>query len=119
TCRYSRTLPGRVPLVDLGPGEHLLARAVLPDPCFWSPALPFLYRIQVEVVRGGQVVATATHSLGIRMFGAAGNDLRLEGKRWVARGVYGQSPPSSALPAMHDARLIACCSDPDEAFCCE
>ena len=39
-CSRAQTLPLTSPLVDLGPGPTLLARALVPDPCFWSPDLP-------------------------------------------------------------------------------
>ena len=40
----TRTLPASIPLTDLGPGPSALARALVPDPCFWEPGQPFLLR---------------------------------------------------------------------------
>lgn len=54
-----RTLPTTVQLVDLGPGESILARAIVPDPGFWSPDVPAVYDVEVvfhvtDIVRGSQ-----------------------------------------------------------------
>ena len=43
-CRFAQTLSARIPFRDRGPGESLLAEAVVPDPCFWTPELPMLYQ---------------------------------------------------------------------------
>lgn len=86
-CLQAETLPVTSPLVDLGPGPTLLARAVIPDPCFWSPDLPAIYDVTVHLLRGREIVATARRELGLRAFGVRGRHLALEGKRWILRGV--------------------------------
>ena len=42
SCLYAETLPARFEFVDRGPGESLLAEAVVPEPCFWTPEMPHL-----------------------------------------------------------------------------
>src|SRR5689334_16460036 len=69
SCLYSETLSAHFPLVDRGPGPALLAEAAIPDPCFWSDELPFLYRIDVELKRGDAVVDRARRWLGIKRLG--------------------------------------------------
>src|SRR5438094_7468200 len=64
--QLARTLPATVPLADQGPGESLLARAVLPDPCYWTPGAPYLYTVEVEVRDGRRAVAQAKQMLGVR-----------------------------------------------------
>src|SRR5437762_11436315 len=49
-CDFAETLPLKVPFVQLGsePGsDALIAEAILPDPNFWTPELPFLYRAEI------------------------------------------------------------------------
>jgi hypothetical protein len=52
-CRYAKTLPATFEFHDLGPGEGLLAEAIVTEPCFWTPELPFLYRCTVELRGAG------------------------------------------------------------------
>src|SRR5262245_20393161 len=67
----ARTLPAAAALTDQGPGTSLLARAVLPDPCYWMPGAPYVYAVDVEVRAGSRVVAQAQRILGIRPLGVA------------------------------------------------
>jgi hypothetical protein len=71
----------------MGAGPTLLARAEVPDPCFWSPDLPAIYDVTVNLLRGTEIVATARREIGLRALGVRGRYLALEGKRWVFRGV--------------------------------
>jgi hypothetical protein len=48
-CRFAKTLPAKFDFHDLGPGQGLLAEAIVTEPCFWTPDLPFLYRCTVEL----------------------------------------------------------------------
>jgi hypothetical protein len=102
-CLHAETLPLTSPLVDLGPGPTLLARALLPEPCFWSPDLPAIYDVTVTLQRGSEIVATARREIGLRSLGVRGRHFFLEGKRWVLRGVYDQSTDAALPRAWHDA----------------
>src|ERR1700758_3777258 len=66
-CRFANTLPATFEFKDLGPGHDLLAEAIVTEPCFWTPELPFLYRCSVGVPRldvaGG---TTGKRSLPVR-----------------------------------------------------
>jgi hypothetical protein len=48
-CRFAKTLPATFDFHDLGPGQGLVAEAIITEPCFWTPDLPFLYRCTVGV----------------------------------------------------------------------
>src|SRR3954471_17984228 len=48
-CEYAQTLAATIPFVDAGPGKSSLAQAIVPDPCFWTPELPYLYRAHLEL----------------------------------------------------------------------
>lgn len=61
----SRTLPATVRLVSVRRGYTPAAEAVLPDPCFWSPELPFLYDVAVELRRGEDVLESAEFSIAL------------------------------------------------------
>ena len=88
-CTVASTLPTAVPLVDQGAagGRPPLARAVCTEPAFWTPDVPHLYRADVELSRGGRVVAAGSRSIGLRRCGMRGGALWLDGRRYVPRGV--------------------------------
>lgn len=90
-CLQAETLPVTSPLVDLGAGPTLLARAVVPDPCFWSPDLPAIYDVTVELRRAGKTIATAKREIGLKSLGVRGRNFALESKRWILRGVSASS----------------------------
>ena len=102
-CLWAQTLPVSSLLVDLGPGPTLLARALVPDPCFWSPDLPAIYDVTVNLLRGSEVVATARREIGLRALGVRGRHLALESKRWVFRGVMADSTTAQLPRQWHDA----------------
>lgn len=60
----SRTLPATVPLRPIADAAPA-AEAILPDPCFWSPEMPFLYDIRVELRLGHHVVDSATFCIAL------------------------------------------------------
>jgi len=59
--RFAHTLATRIPFATRGvvycPVFALAAYAVVPDPCFWTPDLPFLYRAALEVRHGDQMIS--------------------------------------------------------------
>ncbi|HEX5105262.1 MAG TPA: hypothetical protein VFV87_15690 [Pirellulaceae bacterium] len=105
-CKLAQTLPTTSPLVDLGPGPTLLARALVPDPVFWSPDLPAIYDVTVNLLRGTEILATAQRQIGLRSLGVRDRDLLLNGKRWVLRGVSADSTTSRNVTDWHDAAAV-------------
>jgi len=102
-CEYSRTLPATIPFLELGPGQSPLAQAIVPDPCFWTPELPYLYRAHLELRSGSEVLTTCQREFGIRPLGARGRKLYYEGKPWVLRAVRG----SSEIEALGEYRAVS------------
>jgi hypothetical protein len=90
SCEFSHTLPAKHPFREIDPADDLqraaLAEAIVPDPCFWTPDLPFLYRAQIKV-HGGSEVAEAGRIVGIRRLGVRGRSLFFDGKRFVLRAI--------------------------------
>lgn len=118
-CHYSHTLSASVALVDRGPGPALLAEAILPDPCFWTPELPMLYRVDVELTEGGRIIAATQRTLGIRPLGVAGRRLVFEARAWVLRGVCRTLVPDAALEEWRAAGAALFADDPDDALLAE
>lgn len=118
-CLHAQTLPLSSPLVDRGPGPTLLAQAMIPDPCFWTPDLPAVYDATVHLLRGTEIVATAHREIGLRRLGVRGRNLALEGKRWVLRGVMAGSTTATFPRAWHEVAAEYVTNAPDEALLAE
>ena len=90
-CEFAHTLPARIPIVQRDASQaSLLAEAVVPDPCFWTPELPFQYRAEIQLHRDDRLLASWQRRLGIRRLGARGRFLFFDGKRFVLRGTFNQ-----------------------------
>lgn len=117
TCQYAETLPATYSFVDRGPGQSLLAEAVVPDPCFWTPAMPHLYRAKVQLRQADKVLGQVERTFGIRPLGASGRKLIYAGKSWVLRGVAADELPRVDWARWHDAETAMLAHDPDDALC--
>ncbi|MCE9604463.1 MAG: hypothetical protein K8U03_06100 [Planctomycetia bacterium] len=124
-CRYSHTLPARIPVQFRGmkttDGKSLLVgEAIVPDPNMWTPELPFLYRATVEVRRGAEVIASYEQDFGIRPLGVIGRRLVYCGKTWVPRVVNRDIvKPVVPLEEWRDAATAMSVVEPDDALCRE
>jgi len=107
TCDFARTLPARIPFIQRYKDEQLLAEAIIPDPCFWTPELPFLYRAEVELRRGSEVLAEWSRITGIRRLGVRGKSLFFEGKRFVLRGQWSEFRISNLRSQIERAAALA------------
>lgn len=124
SCAYAKTLPAAIRLAPKRAPQDstatgLLSEAIVPDPCFWSAEMPFLYRVEVELQAAGQRLAAAERDLGIRPLGVRGRKLLLEGRPWVIRAVHASQLPDCALSAWREADVAMAVDDPDEALCRE
>ena len=120
-CRRATTLPATVRLVDLGPpsagaAATLVARAVLTEPAFWTPDLPNLYRLEARIERGDEVATAFSRRIGLRRLGAKGRSFRLDGRRWVPRGVRVDAAAFDAGGLRAEA-TTAVVTHPDESLC--
>lgn len=120
SCSIAATLPATHALVPLAPGESLLARAVVPEPSFWTPELPHVYQAEVTLRQGERAVASTRRLFGIRTLGSAGSKLIYGGKRWVLRGVCTDELPHAAdWKAWHEMDTAALVNNPSDALCQE
>ncbi len=138
-CRFAQTLSARIPFQDRGPGESLIAEAVVPDPCFWTPELPMLYKARIER-KGPEVIGrvpgieehevvvtgrapeqesftTFEKWLGIRRLGTRGRSLILDTERWVPRGIWLDRIGRDDLKAAREADVVLCGPPPDDEIC--
>lgn len=117
TCEYAHTLPARVPFAARQGGQWLLAEAIVPDPCFWSDELPFLYQVKVELLQDGVVLDHAQSCLGIRPVGPRGKRLVQAGKNWVVRGVHRDAVDEVSLERWRDTSTAMIVAGPDDQLC--
>lgn len=121
-CEYSQTLAASIPFLakradDGGESPPLLAEAIVPDPCFWSGELPFLYQAQVELRCGGDLLAAEERTFGIRPLGTRQGRLVFEGKPWVVRAVNSREVPERTWQGWRAADLAMQVAQPDDETC--
>lgn len=116
-CPYAHTLPVTLALVDRGPGESPLAEAYVPEPCFWTPEMPHVYRAHVQLCKDGRVLAAADRIVGIRALGVAGRKLLYDAKRWVLRGVRAGAVPPTDLDVWRASGAAMIASSPSDPLC--
>ncbi len=85
-CDFAHTLPARIPF-RAERSSNSVAEAIVPDPCFWTPELPFLYRAELNLQQGERAASRHTQTIGIRRFGNRGSAFYFDTKRFVLRGV--------------------------------
>ena len=117
-CGYAHTLPVSYPFRAVGPGGKAggPVEAWVADPCFWTPAMPFLYHYTLERQVGARREKICG-SIGIRRLGCERTNLRLDSKRWVLRAARADKLQLADLPAWHEAAMTAVVRDPSAELC--
>ncbi|MGD9637133.1 MAG: hypothetical protein AB7U97_27875 [Pirellulales bacterium] len=118
-CMYSSTLQARIPLRERLSSNSPLSLAVVPDPCFWTPAMPFLYRVEVTLAHRGVELPPVVREIGVRPLATRGKSLLLEGKNWVLRGGHEASVANAVFDDWHDADLAMLVGQPGDKSCAE
>jgi hypothetical protein len=127
-CQYGHTLPIRYPFVALRRDRPPLAEAFIAEPCFWSADMPHLYRAEIEVRRGQQVVERVERWFGIRPLGARPRthgtsdasgqaSLVFAGNRYVIRAVHRDHVPTTELGDWREQVAAMIVRDPEDALC--
>lgn len=119
TCAYADTLQTTLPFVDRGPGPSLLAEAYVLEPSFWTPDLPHLYRAELELRRGSEVIARTERPFGLRPLGAIGRKLVLDSRRWVLRGLLAGEAENADLASWRASSMAMVVHNPSDKLCQE
>ncbi|MBI3839383.1 MAG: hypothetical protein HY288_15805 [Planctomycetia bacterium] len=119
SCLYAKTLKATFSFADRGPGKSLLAEAIVPEPCFWTPEMPHLYQADVQLRRDGEILARTARMVGIRLLGAQGRKLIYGGKRWVLRAVSRGEVPPTEIGQWRGCDAAMLVRNPDENLCQE
>ena len=82
----------------VSPGGLFQLEVPLPDAAFWSPTQPALYAVQVYLLAGDEVVASASRRVGFRRLVAHGEQLLLNDEPICLRGAlsWGWNPAAIA-----------------------
>ncbi len=114
-CEYSDTLTSRFELKPtaahfgraLQP-SHLMASARIFEPCFWEPAHPFCYEIQLELHGIDRLLDMRRIVSGIRHLAVARRELLLNGQEVFLNGVrHGPEATIEELEAWHEVECSA------------
>ncbi|MEK6236030.1 MAG: hypothetical protein N2C14_15095, partial [Planctomycetales bacterium] len=122
--RYSQTLEATYPLRDAGQGETLLARALVPDPCFWRPDSPFLYSVQAEIRDGEELASKQERLIGVRALWSDRQGFYFHGRPWYPQVIQRDvcSPEdlaSEELAFLRSADVGLLVENPDDSLCRE
>lgn len=117
-CRYSRTLPAtfQVPPCVCEANVSQMTQAMIPDPCYWTPKLPFLYDCSFDIKLANEQVESISHTLGLKRWEIDGDSFFLERKRFVLRGIVATDESEVDLQKAHEAELAVMVPSPSEAF---
>lgn len=118
-CRHAHTLIAAAPLIDQGAGPTLLARALVTEPCGWSPQSPHRYRVRVELTVAGELRAAVEREVGIRRLGTDGTQLAWDGKPWVLRAARQNAVAEGGLTSWRRASMALFADDPTDELCRE
>ena len=116
SCDYARTLPGECALRTLPDRlDHAcLAEALLVDPCYWTPDLPFRYELHLRLTRRDGTSHSVRQIVGFRRWAADNSILRLERKRSVIRGCQALAVTTERLQEARDVKSALLIAPPHE-----
>ncbi len=109
-CDYSKTLTADFSLRKLPGAQHGAnsVEALVMEPCYWTPSLPFIYELHLILKMVDGTTVNSTLLTGIKRFSCQRDNLRLEGKRIVLRGLRCRSLDEQVLQAAraHETALL-------------
>jgi hypothetical protein len=115
---FAKTLRSTFQVRPLPPtaGKPATSEILVTDPCFWTPRLPFLYDLQVEMSTAAETTPLEQTSLGFKRWYVDGQNWNLDGKRFVLRGA--QAALGGTMEQARAAETVLLVPAPDEATLC-
>lgn len=110
-CEYARTLPTTFSIAESDRSVTIV------DPCYWSPRLPFLYRLRAVASFDDSPAATVDAMIGLRRWEAVGANLRLERRRIVLRGAAADVDQLAPWEFARSCDVALLVKPPDDAVC--
>lgn len=89
TCDFARTLPSQHALMRECASDAVESRAkiLITEPCYWSPALPFLYQLKLQWRDSTGQVREREQIVGFRRLAARRESIYRDSRRVVLRGI--------------------------------
>ncbi len=96
---YQRTVPEVYTSAEfVAVGQGLFEwRLLIPEPCFWRPESPFLYRVDFSVDAAGWTAVDVSFRIGLRHLRADKEELWLTGQLWRPKGALIQPGAEQAF----------------------
>jgi hypothetical protein len=82
---------------------RIVARVIFPEPNFWEPETPFLYRGPVQLLQKGQLCDTVQISHGLRTLDLGQRGLRVNGHPLTLRGIFRSALSEAEARSLHQA----------------
>jgi hypothetical protein len=116
---YARTLTTdfRMESFSQTTNSAVCGEFVVIDPCYWTPSLPFLYELALDVHFANGETITLRRDVGLRRWQASGPNLRLERARTVLRGAAAAANDPAALEVVRDHEAALLVATPSDEFC--
>ena len=114
-CSRCRTLAATFPIqwIEAGSEKQACARSLIVEPCYWTPTLPFLYDLDLELEMADGTTSPWQNSVGIKRWEAFESNLFRERRRVVLRGVCVESLSADVLEAAIEAEVSLLVSPPE------
>ncbi len=115
-CEFARTLPATFAAQPAAnqPGAACLTELFVPDPCFWTPGLPFLYDLKLSVTTEGGETLDYETSIALKRWSVDGGNWKLEGRRVVLRGAVSLALTDETLAAARATESMLIVASPGE-----
>ena len=117
TCDFSHTLPAECPVAWNQDQETGSAEVLLLDPCYWTPALPFQYELDITLSDKNGNKQREKRLVGFRRWTTQGPALFLERRRTVMRGCRSRHPNAELLEEARSAEVALLVDTPSDDLC--
>jgi hypothetical protein len=119
-CAHARTLAAEHAVSTIqDAASQSVGEITVVDPCYWTPQLPFLYTLDLEMRSARGNAQTMQRSIGLRRWQASGPNVRLERERFVLRGAMAPTADAAMLSRARDCEVAILVRAPDDDFCRE
>lgn len=116
TCPYSSTIEVAYPLRMLpltGETSLLHGRVVMPEPSWWDPTSPFLYRGRIELWQADRLLESTNIRYGLRSVRLKPEGLFWNGKKLTLRAADRRNLTADELPELRRQGINALILSPD------
>ena len=118
-CKFSKTLTADFPLspvIQAGVNAQSVEALVI-EPCYWTPHLPFLYEFHLKLQMADGRVEDVILRTGLKRWQRVGRNLQLEHKRIVLRGLQCDAPDEQSLQAARQHETTLLVRNPEDRVC--